>query len=541
MTDTWIALVGPEIEENLGLRYLAASLSQAGIRSELLAFNTPEDFPRVISAIIEAKPAPLMVGLSLAFQWRAEDMLALAMALRSGGYRGHVTGGGHFGTFAARELLRDFDELDSICRFEAEATIVELARALDSGAPLSSVRGLAVREEGKVVFAPPSALPDLAELPWPDRRGEPARCFDHPMAPLVGSRGCYGRCSFCSISAWHDAASPGKRFRLRDVNDIADEMAELQRVRNIEIFLFEDDNFFLPRMEASLERIHALADALQRRGVSRFATVVKARPDDVRVEIFRPLVERLRCLRAYVGIESHSRSGLETLARNARPVDNERALDVVRQLGLYVCFNLLPFDPDATLESFTENVEFMKTVVDYPLCTARVELYAGTPLLARMQREGRCRGDYLGWDYQLADPRLQRLFRWFMACQRERNFASHGAVHHLWLLRFDVETARLFHPEQFRPAWRERAEELTRSVSADSVAVLEKLIACAARDQDAASVVSALTERARVIDTAAIDGALALAEEMSDSLGVLASLSIAHGARAVRQGSLASS
>ncbi|MBN2192439.1 MAG: B12-binding domain-containing radical SAM protein [Polyangiaceae bacterium] len=526
MSQSWVALVGPEVEENLSLRYLAAALAQSGIRSEIHAFNAPEDFSRIAKAILDAPVPPLLVGLSLAFQWRAEEFLALAMALRAGGYRGHVTGGGHFGTFAANELLRDFLELDSICRFEAESTIVELVRALERDRPLDDVSGLVLRRGGVVKVTAPRGLPDVKALPWPDRRGAPARCFGHAIAPLVGSRGCYGRCSFCSIAAWHDAASSSRRFRLRDVADVADEMAELQRGRGIEIFLFEDDNFFLPRPEASLARIHGLADALAARGVDHFATMVKARADDVRTELFEPLVRRLHCLRAYVGIESHADSGLLTLARNARPSDNDSAMAVARQLGLYVCFNVLPFDPDATLESFVENVAFLDRVLDYPFCVGRVELYAGTPLLARLQREGRCRGDYLRWNYDLIEPRLERLFRRFMACQRDRYFSGEGAIQRLWVLRMDVEAARFFHPDRFRPAWHERAVALTRTVTTDAVAVLHALVAFARADVDEERphTVHALARQARRVDAAVLEGILALAREMSESIGEAASV-----------------
>ena len=166
--EPWVALVGPEIQENLSLRYLAACLARAGFGSEILAFNGERDFSRVVRAIVGARTRPLAVGLSLAFQWRATDFLAVAMALRQQGFAGHITAGGHYATFAAEELLRNFSEIDSLCRFEAEETIVKLARALAAGASLCTVAGLAIRDGDKVSYTAPRSLPDLARLPWPD-------------------------------------------------------------------------------------------------------------------------------------------------------------------------------------------------------------------------------------------------------------------------------------------------------------------------------------------------------------------------------------
>jgi radical SAM superfamily enzyme YgiQ (UPF0313 family) len=96
-------------------------------------------------------------------------------------------------------------------------------------------------------------------------------------------------------------------------------MVELQKKRGIDIFVFHDDNFFVPGHKKNAERFNALADALERRGMGRFATLVKARPTDVDPEVFGILRRRLHCIRAYVGIETDADQGLKTLRRWARP------------------------------------------------------------------------------------------------------------------------------------------------------------------------------------------------------------------------------
>ena len=374
---SWVALIGPEFEENLSLRYLASSLSQAGYASTIIPFNHENDLPSITRQVANFAEPPLLIGLSLAFQWRARDFLALAMALRQTGYTGHITAGGHFATFAAREILADFPELDSICRQESEETLVTLTRAVDRGDPLNQIPGMALRNErGQVFLTEQPRLPDLARLPWPDRSGEPATCFGHSIAPLVGSRGCYANCTFCCIAAWHEETQPGKRYRLRDVGDIADEMVWMQRQRGIDIFVFHDDNFFVPGHKRNVERFSALADALESRRIGPFATVVKARPTDVHLEVFRILKERLNCIRVYVGIETDADQGLETLGRWAQPRHNRDAIQVLRSLDLYACFNMLIFDPDTTIESIETNIAFMREAAEFPFNFGRVELYA---------------------------------------------------------------------------------------------------------------------------------------------------------------------
>ncbi len=476
MSPPWIALVGPEVEENLGLRQIAACLERAGYRTELIPFNAEQDLSRSLAWIIDAETPPLMVGLSLAFQWRALDFLALAIGLREAGYAGHLTTGGHFATFADAELLRDFAELDSVCRQQADETVVELAAALVAGTPLSQVAGLALRgPDDACLRTPARPPPDLDALPWPDRRGAPARCLGHGIAPLVGSRGCYANCTFCCIAAWHDLA-PGPRQALRDPDDVAAEMASMHHHRAIDVFVFHDDNFFAPRARDNLARIEAMAEGLERRGVHRFATVVKSRPTDVSPEVFTALQRRLRCLRTYVGIETDSEQGLRTLRRAARPQQNDQAMAVLRGLGMLPCFNMMIFDPDTTLASLEENVEFMETNADFPFNFGRTELYAGTPLLERMLAEGRARGDWLRRSYDIIDPGARLVYELARPVFRPRNFGDRPIANRLSGTRFDVEVARHFHPERFEPAWEEEAIALSRRLGTDSTAALREVI-----------------------------------------------------------------
>lgn len=519
----WTALVGPEIEENLSLRYLAAALARAGERVEVVPYNGPADFNATLARLLEEDEAPAVVAISLSFQWRASDCLALAVALRQRGYRGHITGGGHFGTFAAADLLTDFPELDTLCRHEAEETLVELVRAVRAGGDLALIPGLALRDAaGRPQTTPLRAPPDLATLAWPVRFGAPSLCLGHRVAALIGSRGCYARCAFCCIAAWHEQTLPGKRYRLRPVEDIADEMAALARERGVDTFIFHDDNFFLPTPERSLARIEALADALEARGVGRIATVVKARPPDVTRPVFEALTRRLGLVRVFLGIETDADQGLRTLQRRVVTEQNHAAMRVLRELGVYVCYNLLVFDPDTTLESLETNLAFMRAWGDSPFNFGRVELYAGTPLLARMQRERRCSGDYLGWDYTLGDPRVQRVFELAVRAFYPRNFAPGALANRLMGTRFDVEMCRHFHPAAWRPAWLLRARELSRALALDSVQGLERLVAHARRDAPAdedAALLAGLGARLRATEAELAAAATRLEDEIQAAVG----------------------
>jgi anaerobic magnesium-protoporphyrin IX monomethyl ester cyclase len=475
--DAWVALVGPEVEENLSLRYLASSLEHAGIVTEILPFNVGVDL-RAILQVICSDPQPTVVGLSLSFQWRAQDVLALAMALRQNGYRGHITAGGHFGSFAWQQVLQDFSEIDSICRFEAEDTLRELCLAVLQGRDPHGLSGMAVRDvQGCPQLTPSRPPPAIDRLPWPDRRGPAARCLGHPIAAMVSSRGCYGNCAFCCIAALHRNSSPAQRHRLRPVDDVAEEMAHLQRERGTDIFIFHDDNFFLPSREDSLQRVQALGEALRARNVTRFATVVKARPNDVTLPVFSAMRQHLQLVRLFLGVESSTQQGCDTLNRGVREGEANRALRVLESLDLYVCFNMLVFDPDASIDALLQNMAFMKANGQHSSNFGRVELYAGTPLLARLQREQRAVGDYLAWDYNQATEPMQRVFELSMEAFRERNFSGRALANRLQSTRFDAEIARHFHADRFRPEWLQRAKELSQRLTDSSAQGVRRIVA----------------------------------------------------------------
>src|SRR6185503_16014342 len=102
---------------------------------------------------------------------------------------------------------------------------------------------------------------------------------------------------------------------------------------------------------------------------------------------------------------------------------NWKAMELVEQLGLYVCFNVLLFDPDTTIESLEVNLDFMQAHAEHPFNFGRTELYAGTPLLQRMLEEKRAEGDWLQWDYRLHDDAVERVFQLSSRVFYERNFA----------------------------------------------------------------------------------------------------------------------
>jgi anaerobic magnesium-protoporphyrin IX monomethyl ester cyclase len=419
-----VLLVGAEELENLSTRYLAAVLRQHGYSVELAAFSTADEMESVVQQAQETRPR--LVGLSMIFQYRAPEFLALASNLRQVLPQAHITTGGHWPTFAAADLLRDNPALDSVVRGEGELTLLELMQRLDSPEAWHTILGLSFWRDGQIVESPPRPLiADLDSLPFPSRDTPPEYYLGIGLTPILGSRGCYRDCSFCSIHSFY-GASAGPLQRFRSVPNLVDEMEMLYHTRNARFFIFNDDEWFPPG-KMKLTRIDALEKELARRKLDVIMSI-KCRADDVEQDLFRRLRD-LGVVRAYIGIESGSDHSLRTLNKKTTADQNRQALEVLNKVGLLADFGLIFFDPESTVEDIRANLDFFHAMAgegQAPLSFGRLEVYAGTPILARLQSEGRLTGDYLAWNYSIPDPRVEMLFRLMVATMRHRHYDNDG-------------------------------------------------------------------------------------------------------------------
>ena len=270
-------------------------------------------------------------------------------------------------------------------------------------------------------------VPDLDDRHYPTRPETFHKYMGMGIASLLAGRGCYANCNFCSINAWH-RQSGGARFRQRNVEAIAHEMAELYHCHQVRIFNFQDDQFFLPTENKNLARLGHLEQELAGHRVGKIALQVKARPDSVTEPVIAQL-KRMGLFRVFLGVETNAVVGLETLGRGIQRHQNHNALDILRAAEVHTCFNLLIFDPESEFKALWENIEFLERQSYFPANFCRVEVYAGTEIESRLRNEGRLLGDYYGYTYRIANPQVQTAYEMFREVFTPRNFRVEGMNH----------------------------------------------------------------------------------------------------------------
>jgi radical SAM superfamily enzyme YgiQ (UPF0313 family) len=499
-------LIGFKRQGNLGLGYLASTLRARGYRVEILDFEDPvEDILAAIRAC-----DPILVGFSLIFQFYVRRFEALMRELREAGVAAHFTIGGHFPSLSHEHTLELLPHVDSVVRFEGELTLLALVDALGTGRDWRAIAGLAYRGENGIVSTPlRPLLGDLDELPHPDRSFEPPLLLGRRVMQILASRGCARTCSFCSIHMFYRTA-PGKVVRTRKPAEVASEMRRLYDERGVRVFLFQDDDFPIFGKVWHEWTRSFLAELYRRDLPGRIIWKINARADAVDPELFAEMRDAGLYL-VYMGLESGTDEGLETLHKTSTVEQSLRAVRILKELGIMFDFGFMMLDPSSTFESVLENVSFLRRIAgdgSAPAEFCRMIPYDGTPIKETLASQGRLRGDVCDPDYDFLDPRLRSFY---VRINELLNLT--GWIHGLRALSPQLKFAwsevaameRLFPDVVGLPAYRATLRRLTRASNAVLFDVTEDLARAFIEGRPPRSSAQALEKRCRAFVAELLD------------------------------------
>jgi len=466
-----------ENEENLALRYLMPPLFEDGHQVKLMAMHNRDMRELAVSVV---RNAPAVVGMSVAFQQRLADFRNLTLEIKRLGYPGTIVWGGHIPTARGEEILNAYPQVDVVVRHDGEKTFRQLVEIVSTSAPgrkrnarLRQVEGLCFREEGRTYLTPPrAAVRDLDSLLQPWRARRPARHAGLGYAPILGSRGCWQKCVFCSIQTYHRGRE-GPRVRLRSPEAVAGEMATLYHRDGVRIFSFHDENFLLPTEKGTLKRLAELQQALDRRNVGRIGIAAKCRPDQLTRAVMKA-AGRLGLVRVYMGIENGCQRGLDHLGRDTTVGVCRTALELVRQSPVFTRFNILLFEPDTTMADIGENLMFLRDYCDLPWKVCRTEVYPGSLLEQQLADQARLRGGLEGLSYTIADLKVEQLCAIFATAFSGRSFGEGSLLDRISDAGYLAALLEHFYGSRAAAGMRTTALELTTRLGTDTLARLEQ-------------------------------------------------------------------
>ena len=465
------ALIGPIQQENLALGYLASYARAKGHDVSVIPYAYRKDLDQTVTRALAEQPD--LIGLGIAFQNNIDDYTLLLRTLRERGYRGHITCGGHVGTFCWEELLRELPGLDTVVRHDGEETLTEMLDALARGESPRGMAGLVWREGDQIVKGPVRApTGDLDSLPKPHRSDEPYTVGGMTVDFLITARGCVGECSYCSIAAY--TSEQKKSYRLRAPEAVADEIAFAYHERGARVFFVQDDLFVLPGERPAVARMQRIKAGIRERGVGDVVFWIKGRPEN----ISRGVAEAARemgAIHMFLGVENASAKRLSYLGRTHLPMHNDSAIENCRAAGPTPSFNFMLFDPDCTLEDVSTTLDMAEHHLDLPWNVCRTEIYSGTALHTRLAAEGRHDGDWRSWGYRMTDERAELMFRIMRVSLHERALAIDSLLNRLISLSFARQLHSHFFPSDTTRAMDQAVTELGIATRRDTLVRLREM------------------------------------------------------------------
>lgn len=268
-----------------------------------------------------------------------------------------IVGGVHL-TYCPEQTMESYPAFDIGVISEGDRTIIELLNALDNGGDLAQVEGIifrstthllrtAVREPLDELDALPMPAFDLLE-DFPDNYLPPPLLgfSSLPTATLVVSRGCPGRCLFCSSGIFGHTQP-----RVHSAKYIVELMRHLERNYGVRQIQFYDDDLCAFR-----KQLTELCETLIGSGV-RVTWSCNSRVTDVTPELLARM-RRAGCWKIAYGIESGSQRHLNRMRKGITLKGIRRAVQWTRQAGILAYGYFFFGYPGETEKEMQETIDF---------------------------------------------------------------------------------------------------------------------------------------------------------------------------------------
>lgn len=342
----------------LGLLSIGGPLIDDGHDVTLLdAEFGPMPIAKIMEHIAQHRPDALLIGHSGSTSAHPVAR-QIAQGAKAALPRLTTIYGGVFPTYHWRDILELCPEFDYIVRGEGEETCRQLVAALAVDQSPYVINGIAFRQDGQVKSTPPQAMItdlDAYRIGWELIDFADYSYWGGKRAVVVQfSRGCPHPCNYCGQRGFWT------RWRHRNPERFAAEIAHLHREHAVEVFNFADENptsskkmwkrfliaLIAEKVEVTLvgstraDDIVRDADDLQlykQAGVERFLMGMENTDEQVLKKIEKGSStstdrEAIRLMRKH---------GMLSMATWAVGFEEERDIDYWRQLR-----QLLAYDPD---------------------------------------------------------------------------------------------------------------------------------------------------------------------------------------------------
>ena len=353
-----------------GLAYLAAILEKQGHEIALQDMRLYAQDRDLFKKIKDFKPD--LIGISTAsFGYKLAYVIINKIKER---FDVPLAVGGSYTSVVFSKILKD-TKADYVVYGEGEQTFLDIANKEQ----LKKIKGLIWRDNGKIVTNPPAPPnQNLDNLPYPKYELFELNKMLEKRIPIVSSRGCPNRCTFCSIQLVF-----GRPFRVRSPENVLNEIKYWHR-KGYGTFEFSDDNF-----SHDMQRAERICDKIIESGMEiklLFGNGLRA--DRVNEKLLRKLKRAGTTFIAY-GLETSNPHSLKLLKKDLDVKKLEEAVKVTRKLGISTQVNFIIGCPGQTFETFMQDVKYAGRLDVDQVRFYNLAPYPGTEMFEWIKKNGK--------------------------------------------------------------------------------------------------------------------------------------------------------
>jgi radical SAM superfamily enzyme YgiQ (UPF0313 family) len=349
----------------VGLAYLASILKSSGTQTETLMSDVYGlDVDQTIALILEKKPDILACSVATpAFNNTVKIVTHVKQVLKNI----QVIAGGPHATLFPEDMISN--GTDIVVRREGEQTIAEVVGYFNGEIAIADIDGISYRLNNRIVHNQDRMpIKDLDQIPFPAWEVFPIQKYESVFKkarlslPVVTSRGCPGKCTFCYKGIF------GSRIRMRSPQNIIKEIIQLINNFNIEEFSIIDDCFTI-----SAKRTIEFCDLLMDKNITiAWSLPAGIRVDTVSEELFNKLKES-GCYRVGFGIETGNSVIMKSIKKGITLEQVTRAISMCKEIGLECTGNFMIGNLGETVDTLNDTIRYaIKLDPDYAQFTRAI-------------------------------------------------------------------------------------------------------------------------------------------------------------------------
>lgn len=341
-----IALINPlKFQENLikrnevlSLMYLKQFLKEKGYAADIieLKMKNDEDFEKQDFLWVHQYD---IIGISCYYPF---NPLKLGYELKKHGMNVLIFAGGPMASLLYKELLFEDSPINTVIVNEGEYSVFELVKSYDLYGEIQEIQGAALFQEGKIVFTRRLFEENLDNFPYPQRdKGH----FEKFIPTIISSRGCNGRCAFCSTRYTGN-------WRGRSPANIFSEIEYIVFHHGQRHFQFVEPNFLHDGIRA--QQVAKLLKKLPCEVTFDFACRIDSIVQNQKA------VAKLKeagAIKVLLGIENFSDNILIEWTKDITCSQIEEAIKILQKNELAFSASLILFHPNVSIEELIFNIK----------------------------------------------------------------------------------------------------------------------------------------------------------------------------------------